>query len=157
MNLKHILNFCSGTEPLTSGVQPFSARPAGHDKTPSGRIFPTPLHNEPEDDDQDLNTMSGNQHKHEHNARGLPHRGSVSDLFGGSGGSAAAAAAADAVSAVQAKEARDGVAVWLDGMGMHESQGCYRSRLVCLSLFLVLFILSGNVYAIFFFYLFSST
>ena len=30
--------------------------------TPHGRIFTTPLHNEPEDDDQDLNTMSEDQY-----------------------------------------------------------------------------------------------
>jgi len=52
--------------------------------------------------------MSGMKHGHEHSARGLPHRGSVSDLFGGGGGGGSAAAADDAGLVVQEKEARDG-------------------------------------------------
>lgn len=91
----------------------------GYDKTLSV-VRSSPLHNDnvPEDDDQDFNTMPGNQHKHEH-ARGLPHRGGVSDLFGGSGGSATAPVDDDAVSAVL---------VWLGGMEMDENRG-YHSRL----------------------------
>ena len=59
MNLEHMLNFCSGTEPHTSGVQPSSAPPV-RQSSPRGRIFPIPLHNEPDDDDQDFNTTITN-------------------------------------------------------------------------------------------------
>jgi len=88
--------------------------------------------------------MSGNQHKHQH-----AHRGSVSDLFGGSGGSATAAAADGAVSAVQTKETRDG------GAGVvRRNENAREPRLLPfapgMSFAFSPFYSFGNVYAIFF-------